>query len=164
MKEKFNFMKYYTGKKEARQAKRKEKQHLYTKEELLFGDGLSGGAWHPWDALDICKCGCIAWLHGRKWDYESGTPYRAVCHRCFRHTHKGSYEDVVKEWNARHGVKKIRKIKGVVDTEEIERFEKDHPVLFKIIIMILPVLDIVLFRWLMKLHDGIIRLCMALWK
>lgn len=63
-------------------------------------------SFYPWSVLKKCKCGNKhPWLHGFKsyiHTIEETPKYRVVCHRCFRHSHKGTYHDVVKEWNEKN--------------------------------------------------------------
>lgn len=58
---------------------------------------------YPWSVLNKCKCGNEhPWMHGFKpcsEVIEESPIYRVVCSKCFRHTHKGTYKDVVQEWN-----------------------------------------------------------------
>jgi hypothetical protein len=40
----------------------------------------------------------------KKGMYKEGALYRAVCYRCFRHTKKGNYQQVVEDWNTKIGI------------------------------------------------------------
>lgn len=65
---------------------------------------IIGGKIYPWSSLNACRCGNMRpWMHGFKACsevIEKGSSYRVFCYRCLRHTHKGTYYDVVKEWNS----------------------------------------------------------------
>ncbi len=101
------YMSYCKAKRFRAQDERKQKREQW----ILKKYGYYGGKSYPWSKLYRCKCGNkYPWMHG----FPSGPPdneivrdgsiYRAVCHRCFRHTKKGTYEEVVEEWNAKHGL------------------------------------------------------------
>ncbi len=72
---------------------------------IILGKPGLGRKIYPWSVLNKCKCGNEhPWMHGFKpcsEVIEEGANYRVVCHKCFRHTHKGTYEDVVQEWNSK---------------------------------------------------------------
>lgn len=63
---------------------------------------------YPWSKLYHCRCGNRSpWMHGFASCREAvteGAIYRVVCHRCFRHTKKGTYQEVVEEWNTTKGI------------------------------------------------------------
>lgn len=63
---------------------------------------------YPWSKLYHCRCGNRSpWMHGFGSCREAvteGAIYRVVCHRCFRHTKKGTYQEVVEEWNTTKGI------------------------------------------------------------
>ncbi len=69
--------------------------------------GWYGGRSYPWsisDGLYYCKCGNKRPYMYKKGMYKEGVLYRAVCYRCFRHTKKGNYQQVVEEWNTKIGI------------------------------------------------------------
>lgn len=71
------------------------------KHVMVFAGSGEGHGSHPWDCLKKCQCGNeVPWLYGQHGAYETGEPYQIVCNRCFRHTHKGTYREVVDEWNS----------------------------------------------------------------
>lgn len=91
---------------QAREEKRQQKEiRMYQKY------GWYGGKSYPWSKLYYCKCGNKRpWMHGFAGTppyneiVEEGALYRVVCHRCFRHTKKGTYQEVVEEWNTKIGI------------------------------------------------------------
>jgi len=70
---------------------------------IILGRPGSVSKIYPWSVLNKCKCGNEhPWMHGFKTCsevIEESSIYRVVCHKCFKHTHKGTYKDVVQEWN-----------------------------------------------------------------
>lgn len=82
-------------------SKIKEKNQYFcgSKLHVILGKPGVGKAIHPWDCLNKCECGSIPYLHGKGGDYETGEPYEVICHKCYKHTNKGTYDEVVREWN-----------------------------------------------------------------
>lgn len=73
--------------------------------------GCYGGKTYPWSKLYHCRCGNRhPWMHGFPISapyneiVNEETMYRVVCHRCFRHTKKGTFQEVVEEWNTQKGI------------------------------------------------------------
>lgn len=97
----------YNLKKELAEEKRTEKREKRKIQRQIarYGIVISGGKTYPWSRLVRCKCGNKhPWMHGFPLCNEfvrSDSLYRVVCHRCFRHTDKGTYTQVVVEWNSR---------------------------------------------------------------
>lgn len=102
---KFDYDKYckeFEMKIQALTPEQQNEEKKWQKENMKLGFGKT----YPWSALKKCKCGNKhPWLHGfHSFNevIEEKAIYRVVCHRCFRHTHKGTYKDVLKEWNDRN--------------------------------------------------------------
>lgn len=97
-----------------RKAKRiqaQEEKRQQRENKLIQKYGWYGWKTYPWSRLNHCRCGNkYPWMHGfpSRPPYNEmvreGALYRVVCHRCFRHTKKGTYQEVVEEWNARIGI------------------------------------------------------------
>lgn len=103
---KYNLKKELAAKKREDEKEKKKFQRLQSRYGMNFT--YINGKSYPWSRLAKCKCGNKhPWMHG----FPSGHPcneivrsdalYRVVCHRCFRHTDKGTYTQVVFEWNSR---------------------------------------------------------------
>lgn len=97
------FIKYHKAKKILKQEEKEQR-----KEEMRKHKGVFACKTYPWSILSRCKCGNKhPWMHGFPSTppynemVEDGSIYRVVCHRCFRHTNKGTYRQVVDEWNNR---------------------------------------------------------------
>jgi len=104
---------------EERRELRKFRRHQKRGCEWAYDGAYDGGKSYPWSKLYHCRCGNkYPWMHGfpSRPPYNEmvreGAQYRVVCHRCFRHTKKGTYQEVVEEWNTRIGIDYIRVIEA----------------------------------------------------
>lgn len=95
----------------ARRIQMKEEKQRQKETKMLQKYGGYAGKSYPWSKLYYCRCGNKKpWMHGFPSSppyneiVKDGTQYRVVCHRCFRHTKKGSYQEVVEEWNTQIGI------------------------------------------------------------
>lgn len=100
------YMTYCKAKKiRAQEEKIQHREYMKLKKGKFYG-----GKSYPWSKLYHCKCGNKhPWMHGFPIMpsfnvVKEGAIYRVVCHRCFRHTKKGTYKEVVEEWNTKKGI------------------------------------------------------------
>ncbi len=101
--DKFNYDKYFKEFDVRKQVQNPNQEIKAAQWEKSFSLNDYGKT-YPWSILRKCKCGNKKpWMYGFKPYSEAITDraiYRVVCRRCFRHTHKGTYHEVVKEWNS----------------------------------------------------------------
>lgn len=66
---------------------------------FYLGESGHGRAFHPWDNLSKCRCGCYPWMVGKDGkDYRSGAPYKIICLKCHAETRAGSIPEIKEEW------------------------------------------------------------------
>ncbi len=114
-----DYMIYCKAKRIYAQEERRELRKFRWYQKMGCELAYYGGKSYPWSRLYHCRCGNkYPWMHGfpSRPPYNEmvreGARYRVVCHRCFRHTKKGSYQEVVEEWNTRIGIDYIRVIEA----------------------------------------------------